>query len=127
MFPLPSVLLSKYFKGVLFIAYGLAVMILIPTANAATGTLIPNSTYYPRLVRITHGTPSAIGHIIASTKGEIFESTDDGRSINLLTEAPIRAGSKLLCCATIYELPQTVGSLKAGTLLYAPSVKVGNE
>jgi hypothetical protein len=103
------------------------ILVLVPGAHAATGNLLPDSTYYPRLVRILHGPESANGHIIASTKGKFFESSDDGKSFTFLADAPIRQGSRLLCCQTLYELPQTVGNLKAGTLLYAPSVKVGND
>jgi hypothetical protein len=122
-----SSLLSRCFKPVVSAASALVILVSVPGAHAATGTLLPDSTYYPRLVRILHGSESANGHIIASTKGKFFESSDDGKSFTFLADGPIRQGSRLLCCQTLYELPQAVGSLKAGTLLYAPSVKVGND
>ena len=127
MFRSLSCLLSRCFKPVVSAASALVIVVSIPGANAATGTLLPDSTYYPRLVRILHGPESANGRIIASTKGKFFESSDDGKSFTFLADAPIRQGSRLLCCQTLYELPQPVGNLKAGTLLYAPSVKVGND
>lgn len=97
------------------------------TAFAATGEYLPESTVYPRLVRLAHGPSSSNGRIIASTTGRIFESKDDGRSFTLLADIPVRVGSKLRCCETLFELPQAVGSLHAGTLLYAASYISGTE
>ena len=90
---------------------------------AATGTLLPDGTHYPRLVRIQHGNPAAKGRIVAQTNGKLFESRDDGKTFTFLTNAPLRSGSKLLCCEALYELPQTVGALAEGTLIYSPSVQ----
>ncbi len=95
------------------------------TAYGATGEYLPKATFYPRLVRLAHGPASSNGRIIASTTGEIFESKDDGRSFTFLGEVPARSGSKLKCCETLFELPKTVGSLQAGTLLYAASYASG--
>jgi hypothetical protein len=93
-------------------------------ARAATGTVLPNGTHYPRIIRIQHGTPSTQGHILAQTNGKLFISRDDGKSFTFLIDIPLRAGTKLLCCEALYEVPQTVGSLAAGTLIYSPSVQV---
>ena len=87
----------------------------------ADGTLLQDGTLYPRLVRIEHGTGSANGRILASTTGRIFESTDDGKSFHLISRPAPRSGSVERCCATLYELPQSVGALRAGTLLYSAS------
>ena len=86
---------------------------------AANGTLLPKSVGYPRLVRLTHGPAATDGWIIASTTGALFESKDGGKTFTFLGNAPARAGSRLRCCETLYELPRSVGSLPAGTLLYA--------
>ena len=108
----------------------LAAMVLLVAFSthmkAATGTLLPNGTHYPRLVRIEHGSPAAQGYILAQTNGKFFESKDDGRTFTFLADAPLRPGSKLLCCEALYEVPQAVGNLVAGTLIYSPSVKVGD-
>ncbi|MDQ2711392.1 MAG: exo-alpha-sialidase [Acidobacteriota bacterium] len=97
----------------------------LPHLRAASGTLLPKSTFYPRLVRIAHGPASSNGSIIASTTGQIFESKDDGRSFTFLGDVPVQPGSKLICCETLYELPEAVGSLPAGTLLYSGSYTSG--
>lgn len=97
------------------------------SAYAATGKYLPESTVYPRLVRLAYGSASSNGRIIASTTGRIFESKDDGKSFTLLSDIPVHAGSKLRCCETLFELPQAVGSLRAGTLLYAASYISGAE
>ncbi len=100
-------------------------LLLSPHAKAATGTFLPKSTFYPRLVRIAHGPASANGSIIASTTGQIFGSKDDGHSFTFLGDVPAEPGSKLICCETLYELPQAVGKLAAGTLLYAATYTSG--
>lgn len=106
---------------------GLLLVLSALCGHAATGTLLPDSTSYPRLVRIMHGPAPANRHILANTNGKIFLSKDDGKSFTLLTEVPIRPGTKLRCCEALYELSQSVGTLPAGTLIFAASVKIGND
>ncbi len=86
---------------------------------ASSGTLIPESTRYPRLVRLTHGSAASNGWIVASTISKLFVSKDDGKTFSFLSNAPSRSGVKLRCCETLFELPRALGSLPAGTLLYA--------
>jgi hypothetical protein len=90
-------------------------------AQAATGTVLQGSTLYPRVVRLAHGTAVVNGQLVASTNGVIFRSTDNGASWTRLGSVPTAAGSSERCCATLYELPQPVGGLAAGTLLFAAS------
>ncbi len=97
----------------------LFLLMMSPFSWAATGTLLPQSVGYPRLVRLAHGPAASNGWIIASTTGVLFESKDDGKTFHFLGDAPVRSGSHLRCCETIYELPRAVGSLPAGTLLYS--------
>jgi len=92
-----------------------------PAATAATGTYLQNSTLYPRLVRLSHGAKEVDGQVVASTNGNIFLSKDNGKSFTFLDTVPTQAGSTERCCATLYEVPETVGTLKAGTLLFAGS------
>ena len=89
--------------------------------HAATGTLLQGGTLYPRVVRLSHGPAASNGQLIASTNGQIFKSTDSGTSWAPLSIVPTATGSTERCCATLYEMPQTVGSLAAGTLLSAAS------
>ena len=93
-------------------------------AQPSTGTLLNNSTLYPRLVRLAHGAQN--GTIVASTNGSIFKSTDNGNSWSYLGIVPTASGSSERCCATLYEMPQAVGSLAAGTLLSAASYFYGS-
>lgn len=82
-------------------------------------TLIPGSTMYPRLIRLTYGPAETNGHLLASTTRKIFRSTDDGRTWEFVTDIQPIKGSRVRCCSTLWELPQTVGELQAGTLLYS--------
>ncbi|WP_201314980.1 RICIN domain-containing protein [Dyella sp. EPa41] len=95
-------------------------------AHAATGTVLQGSTLYPRVVRLQHGPANTYGRLIASTNGIIFQSSDDGASWSLLGPVPTVSGSSERCCATLYELPQPVGSLPAGTLISAASYFSGS-
>lgn len=96
------------------------------TAQAATGTVLQGSTLYPRVVRLQHGPANTYGRLIASTNGIIFQSNDNGASWSLLGNVPTVGGSSERCCATLYELPQQVGSLPAGTLISAASYFSGS-
>lgn len=92
-------------------------------AHAATGTLLTGSTLYPRVVRLQHNA-GFNGMLVASTNGIIFQSTNNGASWNLIGPVPTISGSSEYCCATLYELPQQVGALAAGTLMFAATYTV---
>lgn len=105
---------------------GLVCFLAVPSlAWAADKTELPGGTLYPRVLRVQHATGGATGHILASTTGHIFESDDEGRSFRLIASILPQAGSQERCCATLYELPQQVGSLPAGALLYSASFLEG--
>ncbi|MFJ6699387.1 sialidase family protein [Streptomyces sp. NPDC091272] len=102
-----------------------------PAAQAASGRLLQNSTgLYPRAVKLAHS-GSANGRILASVVafegnngiGALHESTDDGASFRQVgtVRDPASADGRGLCCATLYELPRSIGNLPAGTLLWANS------
>ena len=101
-------------------------------ASIARGTLLQATwSAYPRLVRLAHQSDaSRNGRIVASVtenangawRAGFHVSGDDGASfqrIGALADPAFAAG---LCCGTLFELPQAVGSIDAGTLLYAASV-----
>lgn len=72
----------------------------------------------PRLARIE--VRPGTGKIIAAVApGVIYGSTDEGASFNKIGDIPFRADAFLQCCAVLYEVPRTVGSIQAGTLLYS--------
>ena len=88
-------------------------------------TLIQGSTMYPRLIRIAHGSAETNGHIMANTNRTIFRSTDDGNTWEKRSEVTAIKGSRERCCAALWELPQDVGALKAGTLLFSGTFDEG--
>jgi hypothetical protein len=83
---------------------------------------------YPRVIRLSHSGPFD-GRIIASLNsndgedgvGLIFESRDGGRTfrqISTISEADGTRG-RGQCCGTLFELPRPLGTMPAGTLLWA--------
>ncbi|HEY4355534.1 MAG TPA: sialidase family protein [Acidobacteriaceae bacterium] len=108
-----------------------ALMIIGLALHAQTGdrtmprTLIQGSTLYPRLIRLQHGPSDTNGHLMANTNRNIFRSTDDGRTWETMAEIDAIEGSHERCCAALWELPQDVGELKAGTLLFSGTFSEG--
>ena len=101
-------------------------------AAAPSGTALVSGTgLYPRAIRLSHS-GSANGRVIASVMtfsgnngtGTFSESTDDGKTFKKVgTVAPSGAANGAgSCCGSVYELPQQVGALPAGTLLWGQSV-----
>ncbi|HWE27796.1 MAG TPA: hypothetical protein VHB97_07330, partial [Polyangia bacterium] len=91
--------------------------------------LIPGTGLYPRVIRL--GVGAAAGTIVASVVasqasghlgGTILASHDDGLSFAVVGHIDTPLAAAGLCCATLYELPRAVGSLAAGTLLWAASI-----
>ena len=102
---------------------------LTPACSAQT-LLSPNQSMYARVVRISHAANSqSNGQIVATVTGfaggnhvDVYGSSDGGATFSVISTIndPNFAGG--LCCGTLFELPQTVGSLAAGTLVWAGSV-----
>ncbi|ACQ78636.1 bifunctional protein (secreted sugar binding protein/sugar hydrolase) [Beutenbergia cavernae DSM 12333] len=101
-----------------------------PPGGAENGTrLMEGPAFYPRTIRLAHAGADD-GAIIASVvtfadglgHGAIFRSDDDGRSFQRIGTVTDPATADGLCCATLFELPQQVGELPAGTLLWSASV-----
>jgi hypothetical protein len=102
----------------------------MPPVSTPPQLLLKGSALYPRVIRLNSG--AAAGTIVASVVapqtsghpgGTILVSHDDGVSFAVaghIDDDPLAAGG--LCCATLFELPRAVGSLAAGTLLWAASV-----
>ncbi len=98
-------------------------------ALAQRTALSANETLYPRLVRLSHSSAGK-GRIVASVTSfpsghgeeQIFASDDNGRTFSRISTINDTDFAKGLCCGTLYELPQAVGALDSGTLLWAGSV-----
>ncbi|HEY6738214.1 MAG TPA: sialidase family protein, partial [Actinopolymorphaceae bacterium] len=103
------------------------------TAPQATGRLLRDGTgLYPRVIRLEHN-GAANGRVLAGVVsfvgeadgiGAIYESTDDGATFTHVGTVadPEAARGQGLCCATLFELPRQIGTMPAGTLLWAASV-----
>lgn len=112
---------------------GSSLTVSAPAAAAARTQLSASDALYPRLVRLSHNTDTAKnGTVIASVttfpggggsgQEDIYASADNGASFSRIGMIKDAAFAKGLCCGTLYELPQQIGALKAGTLLWAGSV-----
>ncbi|MET9261774.1 sialidase family protein [Amycolatopsis sp. NPDC004079] len=107
------------------------VTVLAPVAEAAgKKLLVPGFGSYPRLVRLEYS-PFGRGNIIAALTSEdgngrfapILESTDEGETFHRISEIRDPDAKFGQCCGTLYELPQRVGRLRAGTLLWAATYR----
>jgi hypothetical protein len=104
----------------------------VASAPVERGTLLQDTfTAYPRLVRLAHQPDAARnGRIVASVTQTVgaawmvglHASDDDGRSFTPLGAIVDPVFNVGLCCGSLFELPQTVGALPPGTLLYAAAV-----
>ncbi|MQA08240.1 MAG: exo-alpha-sialidase [Pseudonocardiaceae bacterium] len=100
-----------------------------PAAPPSGELLADQVGMYPRLIRLEHG--EGKGRILATNisvnaRGvgiaPIFESTDEGESfqrVGTVADPEARTG---MCCGTLFELPQQVGELAPGTLLWSASI-----
>ena len=81
---------------------------------------------YPRVVRLAHS-GAANGRLIASVNssldgdgvGLFFQSLDGGASFQPLGRVVEPDGARGQCCGTLFELPRRLGTMPAGTLLWA--------
>lgn len=114
-------------------ATALGLVALPDAADAANGRVVSDETLlYPRAIRLQHS-GAANGRIVAiatafpnGPAGAVFSSTDGGITFGPLGRVsdPV-AASTGLCCTTLFELPEQIGSLPAGTLLWAGAVGQG--
>jgi hypothetical protein len=124
--------MKRRFTPVLALAMSLTVIASILTSAQAgeRKQLVPGFGSYARLLRLEHSTVGR-GRILASLTSEdgsgkftpILESTDEGATFHKVGEVRDRDGRSGMCCGTLYELPQRVGRLRAGTLLWAASYR----
>jgi hypothetical protein len=105
-----------------------ALLTAVPAQANTRQQLIPGFGAYPRLIRLQYS-GTGRGSIIAALTSEdaggkftpILESTDEGSSFHQISAIHDPEGATGMCCGTLYELPQAVGRLRAGTLLWAAS------
>ncbi|HEV7980499.1 sialidase family protein [Amycolatopsis sp.] len=122
--------LGKRLVLVLSLALTAALLVPVSAQGAERQRLMPGFAAYPRLIRLEH-TPGARGRILAAVTSAdgsgkiapVLESTDEGASFRQISVIRDPEGAGGLCCGTLYELPQRVGRLRAGTLLWAASYR----
>lgn len=104
----------------LCLALGIATM---GGIQAEAQTKISTDTHgYPRVRKMPNGEILVSATSFGTKSISIFSSTNDGASfakVGTITDPEFDNG---LCCGTIFVMPQTVGSLASGTLLWAGSV-----
>lgn len=94
---------------------------------AAQRLLSPHQELYPRAVLIGHDSAHAGDIVVSATSldggphEDIFVSRDSGVNFTPIGAVTDPALAKGLCCGGLYELPQAVGALPAGTLMWAGS------
>jgi len=118
----------RLFALVLGFALGAEAQVL-PRPAATTGSRIMGSTGYPRVVRLAHQDSTQMGEAangwLVASAGPIFLSKDEGEHWSQIGQIVLPDEVAILCCATLYEMPRTVGQLQEGTLLRAASYCVG--
>ena len=112
------------------LACALSVLMLAEGSHAKAATLLSPPAFNGRVVRLEHASrPEERQWLVATAlvpaggkHANVYLADRDGapfRHIGEITDHEFGSG---LCCGTLYELPQQVGSLQAGTLLWAGSV-----
>ena len=116
--------MQRYLRPLRMLGAILALLCFGATAStAAPSNELVNGYHYPRVVRLSHGSAAVNGTLVASTNGVIFRSVDEGATWKRISVVPSPTQDAFRCCSTLYEMPQAVGSLQAGTLLSAATVR----
>ncbi len=109
------------------VAFGLPVAgpAATPSAVTANGpSAIPGATLYPRGFEVRHNARLK-GQLVLATLAGIVASRDEGRNWTSVGAIPAPPGTTERCCGVLYELPQRVGDLAAGSFLYAATYHLG--
>jgi len=91
--------------------------------------LLEEDSFYPRVIELDDGT--ILAAVVAPQQsgrlgGTILESTNGGVDFTVVGHIDGDLSLGGLCCATLYQLPQPLGALPAGSLLWAASVGADN-
>ncbi len=109
----------------------LSILMLAQGSHAEGATLLsPAAAFCDRVVRLEHASrPQERQWLVATAvvpaggmHANVYLADRVGAPFRQIGEITDLAFGSGLCCGTLYELPQQVGSLQAGTLLWAASV-----
>jgi hypothetical protein len=98
---------------------------------AARKQLSGGTALYPRVLRLVHNEkPSTNGEILASvtaitaggSEADFYTMRQGAAGFTKISSIQDDAFAQGLCCGTLYELPRRVGTMAAGTVLWAGSV-----
>jgi hypothetical protein len=99
----------------------------VQTSSAALpGTPLEGSKGYPRVIQLMDRLDAPKGRLLASSRDRLYTSDDDGATWRFAMTMPEVPGMEFRCCETLFQLPRPVGTLWAGTILYAASYLRGS-
>lgn len=113
------------------LACALFVLMLAQGSHAKAATLLgPGPAFNGRVVRLERAPRPEDRHWLVATAlvpaggmhANVYLADQDNVPFRQVAEISDPAFGSGLCCGTLYELPQQVGSLQAGTLLWAASI-----
>lgn len=97
-----------------------------PGIRISPESSIPGSTGYPRIVRVMNESGHYTSDLVASSRSDIFSSSDHGKTWARISTIDAAAnGLTLRCCETLFQLDRQVGRLPRGTLIYAAAYLEG--
>ncbi|MFJ8961342.1 exo-alpha-sialidase [Lentzea sp. NPDC102401] len=92
-------------------------------ALASPVVLTGEESRYPHAIRLEHGPQR--GSILVALHGDhvvdVLKASRNGKRFKKIAAFTDDAGSTATCCGHLYELPQRVGDMPAGTVLWAGS------
>jgi hypothetical protein len=112
-------------------AYALTTLLVVLGSAASAATLLsPAPAFNGRVVRLEHASRPEERYWLVATAlvpaggkhTNVYLADRDNAPFRHIGEITDPAFGSGLCCGTLYELPQQVGSLQAGTLLWAASI-----
>jgi hypothetical protein len=82
---------------------------------------LEDSDGYPRVIRLMDRLAASKGRLLAASQQRLYTSDDYGATWNLAMTMPEPPGLTARCCEVLFQLRRPLGTLWAGTLLFAAS------